>query len=352
MKKGLLTFMLLWGMTLSSLAQNALTYVEPLTITVNGNATKQDDAAVTVIMNADGTIDLTLRNFELVDGDDHIPVGHIAVTGLALTPSGDGMYMTFERTETITIIPGDPEVSPYWLADNLPPIPIVMRGELNYEHVYATLDIDLQESLQQMVYVVVGAPLSNGVEQKYVEPLTITVNGNENKQDDAGVTVMMHDDGTIDLTLRNFELVEGADHIPVGHIAVRGLELTPSADGMYMTFERTETITIMPGDPEVSPYWLADNLPPIPIVMRGELNYEHVYATLDIDLQESLQQVVYVVVGTPLSGEGEQGEEDGIKLLRQVKKNDAPAVDLSGRRVAKGKERGIVIVNGRLKVKG
>ena len=162
----------------------------------------------------------------------------------------------------------------------------------------------------------------------------------------------MHDDGTIDLTLRNFELVEGADHIPVGHIAVRGLELTPSADGMYMTFERTETITIMPGDPEVSPYWLADNLPPIPIVMRGELNYEHVYATLDIDLQESLQQVVYVVVGTPLSGEGEQGEEDGIKLLRQVKKNDAPAVDLSGRRVAKGKERGIVIVNGRLKVKG
>lgn len=166
--KKISTLFLCLTIALITLAQNSVTYSEPLTVTVNDNENKQENAAVNVSMNADGTVDLTLKNFMLISTEESgevntMPVGNISVKALVLTPAEDGKYYTFERNETIVIQEGDPEVSPIWLATNLPPIPIVMKGQMNTEHIFATLDINLMEQLGQMVYVVVGTPLSAAV---------------------------------------------------------------------------------------------------------------------------------------------------------------------------------------------
>ncbi len=189
--------------------------------------------------------------------------------------------------------------------------------------------------------MVLGAKAQNSV--TYTEPLTVTVNGNENKQDNAAVTVTMNADGTVDLTLLNFMLISTEESgevntMPIGNISVKALTLTPSEDSKYYSFERTETIVIEEGDSQISPMWLATSLPPIPIVMKGQMNTEHIYATLDIDLQEQLEQMVYVVVGTPISSH--------VAVLQQAE-SLRTVRDLSGRRLPNGKMRGILIVGGK-----
>lgn len=178
----------------------------------------------------------------------------------------------------------------------------------------------------------------------YTVPLTVTINGNENKQDSAAVEVIQNGDGTFDLTLKNFMLIEVQEDqqvntMPIGNIAVTKLEGTKNADDNFSTFERNDTILIAAGDPEITEQWLGPFLPPIPIVMKGQINDETIYATLDIDMQGTLGQMIYVVVGEPIGA-------DGISLVAKDSAKKGMAVDLSGRRV-KETARGFVVIDGK-----
>ena len=289
-------------------AQTTKTYTPDLTVTINDISTEPKAANVIVIFNEDGTMDLTLKNFILYIGEDGLPVGNIAVKNIKLQNSKYRSFKTFHRTETIQLEEGDPEISDLWLATDLNElggVPIVMKGQINDEKLYVTIDIDMTATLAQNIYVKVGEPWTEEKPEnckEYTDNLTVSINDFTTEPQPATVLVFKNEDGTMDLTLTNFTLYVGEDGLPVGNIAVNNLTLTPSKYGTYNTFERTETIELEEGDPEISDMWLATDLNAlggVPIILKGQIDDDKLYVTIDIDMTATLTQVIYVKVGEP-----------------------------------------------------
>ena len=301
MKQTLLTIAMFMAALFGAQAQTSKTYTDKLTVTINHASSAPQSADVNVIVNGN-TMDLTLKNFMLANGEDKIPVGNIAVTGMELKPSVVGDFKVFERSETIMLEEGDAELSDFWLATSLNElggVPIILKGQIDDNKLYVTIDIDMMSTLQQIIYVEVG---SNLTARTYTDNLTVTINDASSQPQPATVTVTSNEDGTMGLTLKNFMLANGEDKIPVGNINVDGLTLTPSTYGTYNTFERTETIFLGTGDPELSDFWLAptlNDLGGVPIVLRGQINEEQLYVTIDINMESTLGQIIYVKVGEP-----------------------------------------------------
>lgn len=152
-------------------AQDSHTYTEDVVVNINGEAAPTQQAVIDVVFDEQGTIDLTLKDFvlqspNLLTGEvDQLPVGDITVTDVALTEANG--YSTFGGSQSINITEGDNILSPFWLGPSLGTILIVYGGQINDEHIYATIDIDLSETLQQVVKVRVGNPLTGTQAAKY-----------------------------------------------------------------------------------------------------------------------------------------------------------------------------------------
>ncbi len=152
-------------------AQNSKTYVEDLEVVVNEETAPTQQAVINVVFHDQGSMDLTVKNFILQSPNqstgevDMMPVGDITVTGVSLTPA-DG-YSTFGGSQSIVIADGDNQLSPYWVGPNLGSLLIVYNGQVNDEHIYVNIDIDLTATLQQVVKVRVGNPLKGTQTAKY-----------------------------------------------------------------------------------------------------------------------------------------------------------------------------------------
>lgn len=154
MKQTLLT-VLCTLFALCGMAQSERLYQEPLVITVNGETSEPQTATLSVTDNGDGTINFTLKNFMLGEGDDQIPVGNVSVENIAVTEGEDGLKH-FECERSITIQSGDlPDVY-IWVGTMLGQIPVKLKGKLNDEKLFVTIDIDMQSTLKQIVYVQIG----------------------------------------------------------------------------------------------------------------------------------------------------------------------------------------------------
>ena len=298
MKQTLLT-VLCTLFALCGMAQSERVYQEPLVVTVNGESSEPQTATLSVTDNEDGTINFTLRNFMLGTGDDPIPVGNISVENIAVTKGEDGLQH-FECERNITIQSGDlPDVY-IWVGTMLGQIPVKLKGKLNDEKLFVTIDIDMQSTLKQVVYVQIGTDDFDAVvrtERTYEEPLVVTVNGESSEPQTATLSVTDNGDGTINFTLRNFMLGTGDDPIPVGNISVENIAVTKGEDGLQH-FECERNITIQSGDlPDVY-IWVGTMLGQIPVKLKGKLNDEKLFVTIDIDMQSTLKQVVYVQIGT------------------------------------------------------
>lgn len=139
------------GENLSSLVADK--YDGKVVVSINGASSDPMDANVIIVKNADGTIDFTLKNFILQQGKDVMPVGNIALKGLALTAGEVANTVTFASEQTINIEDGDPlpEV-PMWMGPFLGPIPVRLAGKACIEAVDIDIDITM-EALQQEVHV-------------------------------------------------------------------------------------------------------------------------------------------------------------------------------------------------------
>ena len=165
MKKFLLTFLCALT-TLFGVAQNSKVYTEPLVVTINGKSTEPQSADVTVYDNGDGTINFVLKNFILDIDEDKLYVGNINVENLSVTKGDDGLdHISFSGN--IFIQEGDIEGVDEWAGPMISSlnkdeegnplgIPIVLDGKMNSEKLYVTIDIDMQNILQQVIYVQVG----------------------------------------------------------------------------------------------------------------------------------------------------------------------------------------------------
>ena len=127
----------------------------------------------------------------------------------------------------------------------------------------------------------------------YNVPITITINGVSSEQ--MGVITVVENDGLYDLTVKNFMLQTVNGPMGVGHVELKGIE--PYQDGDATLLLTQDQVQMTDGDdPNVS-VWLASTLPPVNVLLCGKIEGGHLRCHLDIDMTESLGQVIQVAMG-------------------------------------------------------
>lgn len=173
MKKTLLTFCLSLC-ALCGMAQTQTNYNEKLVVTIDNVSTDSIPAAITVVDNGDGTCDFSLKNFILADDESSMAIGNVDLKGVKMEKV-DGVS-NISTNQKIVIQPGDdPNYGEdAWLGPMLGEVPIVLTGKLTATALYVNIDIDMSETLQQIINVVVGqsSKVVSGIESVKVTPAT------------------------------------------------------------------------------------------------------------------------------------------------------------------------------------
>ncbi len=139
----------------------------------------------------------------------------------------------------------------------------------------------------------------------YNVPITVTVNGVMSEQ--TGVITIVENNGLYDLTLKNFMLQTVSGPMGVGNVEIRGIQ--PRQNGSATLLITEDQVQITDGDDPNVTGWLASSLPPVNVLLRGKVEGDHLRCYLDIDMTESLRQVIQVAIG-----EGWQMPNPGFEL--------------------------------------
>ena len=137
----------------TSLAASATDYDVPITVIVNG-VTSEQKGVITIVEN-DGMYDLTLKNFILQSESGSMGVGNVELNHIK--PYQDGNATLLLANETITLTPGDDPSVSFWMASYLPPVPVELRGKIEGDHLRCFIDIDMMETLEQVIQVAIGS---------------------------------------------------------------------------------------------------------------------------------------------------------------------------------------------------
>ena len=326
--KKILLFMMAVVMTITSMADNK-EYTERLTISMNGSVSSQD-GEITIESLANGNINITLKNF--IYESSNLPVGNITLSNIALedvTGKYAGQFKKFTTSQSVVVTAGDKVGVDTWYGPYLGALPVEATGQVSDDKIYVSLAIDVTAYYGDILYVEVGEPLNATY---YSDNLIVTVNENVSDPIPATVTVETLENGNINFILRNFALDED---MLVGNIQVEDLELASGSE--YNTFHHEGEIYITPGDdPDVS--YIGPLISPIPINLNGKITEDKLYVTIDIDMMDTLEQMIYVIFGTDI--------EDGISSVSMEKSAEGGVYDLSGRRVS-NTNKGLYIINGK-----
>lgn len=135
-------FFVFMAATCCALAINATTYTSHVKVTVNTNATEQDEVQV-VLNEQNGLYNLSLKNFCLTAEGMSLPVGNIELNGVQGVDEYG--YTTIVFNGPITITPGDdPAYSQdEWLGPILGEVPIDATARFTDTALSANIDINL-----------------------------------------------------------------------------------------------------------------------------------------------------------------------------------------------------------------
>ena len=136
-------------------------YSNDLSVTINGLCTQPQPTEIQLIDEKDGSTSLALNNFMLVSGEDAMPVGNIYLTNVQR--SGENP-MRLTTTQKIAIMPGDLPGIDFWLGPMLGDVPVELNAEVADGKMTATIDIDMQEALGQIIHVVFAPTLNISTE--------------------------------------------------------------------------------------------------------------------------------------------------------------------------------------------
>lgn len=193
--------------------------------------------------------------------------------------------------------------------------------------------------------------LTDFMVDSYAGKLIVTINEVSTPENDANVIIEKVGDTSINLTLKNFILSSEDGDMPVGNVALTGIDLTANMEAMQLEFKAKQDIVIAAGDLEGVDMWMGPMLSdvnvnptatPIPVELRGVAAGEDMDIDIDIDLQATLQQIVHVDF---YAGK----YTNGIANVKVPVKNNV-TYNALGQRVA-ASAKGLVIKNGRKYVK-
>lgn len=136
-------------------------YSNDLSVTINGECTPPQPTEIQLIDEKDGSTSLALNNFMLVSGEDAMPVGNIYLTNVQR--SGENP-MRLTTTQKIAIMPGNLPGIDFWLGPMLGDVPVELNAEVADGKMTATIDIDMQEALGQIIHVVFAPTLNISTE--------------------------------------------------------------------------------------------------------------------------------------------------------------------------------------------
>ena len=140
----------LFFVAMTAIAARATDYNVPITITINNGVSVEQTGVITVVEN-DGLYDLTVKNFIL---NGSMGVGHVELKGIKPYQDGDATLLLTQ--DQVQMTDGDdPNVS-VWMASTLPPVNVLLRGKIEGGHLRCHLDIDMTESLGQVIQVAMG----------------------------------------------------------------------------------------------------------------------------------------------------------------------------------------------------
>ena len=137
---------------MTAIAAGATDYKVPVTVIVNG-VTSEQTGDFTVVEN-DGLYDITLKNFILQSEEGPMGVGNVELKGIV--PYKDGDAILFVANDEVKITDGDDPSVSFWMASMLPPVAVELRGKMEGDQLRCYLDINLMESLGQMIQVAIG----------------------------------------------------------------------------------------------------------------------------------------------------------------------------------------------------
>ena len=324
MKKVLLTLFMAIT-TIVAMAQTK-TYTDNLIVTIDGESTDPQKTIIIVEHNTDGTYKLALNNFVL---GGEIQVGNIVLDGITVTESNG--IKCFQTKQDILITAGEGEEED-WLGPALGAIPVSLTGMINAEELYCTIDIDMSETLGQIINVVFG---KNFTAVEYTDNLIVTIDGESTEPQETTIIVEQNANGTYKLALNNFVL---GDMIQVGNIVLDGITVTESNGIKNFTVNQNIFITAGDGGSEEEE-WLGPQLGEVPVNLIGKMDAEMLYCTIDIDMSELLGQIINVVFG-------EEGKVTSINSIN-VENSAKVIYDITGRKINEITNAGIYIVNGK-----
>lgn len=136
-------------------------YSNDLSVTINGECTPPQPTEIQLIDEKDGSTSLALNNFMLGSGEDAMPVGNIYLTNVQR--SGENP-MRLTTTQSIAIMPGDLPGIDSWLGPMLGDVPVELNAEVADGKMTATIDIDMQATLGQIIHVVFAPTLNISTE--------------------------------------------------------------------------------------------------------------------------------------------------------------------------------------------
>ena len=274
---------------------NTHTYSEQIVVTINGKSSAPQTAAVTVQDNGDGTINFVLNNFLLSNGENYIPIGNIAVENLAVTQGVDGLgHISFDGR--ITIQPGDMTGVSFWAGPSLGETPMKLQGKLNESKLYVTIDIDMQSSLGQVVYVQLGTDDFDAQDTNYNEQLVVIIDGKSSTPQFIGVNVVDNGNETVNIKLKNILIPLGENIMPFGNIEIENIPLAQfNAETDFISYDGN--IRIRPGDITGINEWLGPAMGEVPIKIQGEINNRNFFAFIDINSQDSDGSAIQLLIG-------------------------------------------------------
>lgn len=163
------------------------TYNCHIKVVVNGTIAEQDEVPVEVTTNGDGTYDLTLKNFVLIQEGIPMPVGNITVTGVEGVDEYG--YTTIHYDAPLAIAPGDDPQYDYWLGPMLGSVPVNMTARFTDTAASANIGINL-ESMGQVIDVSIFG----------VAPAAPVLDGDVNKDSEVNIADV---NAVIDIILNN-----------------------------------------------------------------------------------------------------------------------------------------------------
>ena len=253
-----------------------------LTVTVNGNSADSQITTIRLIKNTDASYSFALDNFILGAGEDAMPIGNILLKNLTVSEDGN----IFTANQTIQITEGNKEGVTSWLGPQLGDVPVVLSATKNGNNMTADIDIDMTSTIGQVIKV----SFTPVLETKFTNPLLVTINGNSADPQITTIRLIKNTDASYSFALDNFILGAGEDAMPIGNILLKNL--TVSEDGNIFT--ANQTIQITEGNKEGVTSWLGPQLGDVPVVLSATKNGDNMTADIDIDMTNTIGQIIKV----------------------------------------------------------